>query len=225
MSARYAVYWTPEPDEPLWTAGCEWLGRDPRFADAGFAPPLRSGPWRYGFHATLKAPMHLRDGVSATAFIDVCAELAHQLPLVPVPSLKVGWLGDFIALRPERDLRAGDPLYDLAAACVCELDRWRARPAQQRSSEMTLNAREAALQQAWGYPFVLDCWRLHLSLSDQLDKTSEEATSLFLLAQRHFQAALMHPCRAVSLAVFEEPQAGVPLRLLQRVALGTSVPP
>lgn len=66
--SRWAVYWTPEPAHPLWRAGCEWLGRDPAADTDGVPPPHRRAPWRYGFHATLKAPMPLRDAIDPALF-------------------------------------------------------------------------------------------------------------------------------------------------------------
>ncbi|MFO0232177.1 MAG: hypothetical protein ACK51M_03795 [Burkholderiales bacterium] len=52
---RYATYWVPAPGHPLWTAGCTWLGRDPRDGGAPGSPARGhvAAPWRYGVHATL----------------------------------------------------------------------------------------------------------------------------------------------------------------------------
>ena len=65
LAPRYAVYWMPEPGHPLWAAGCTWLGRDGGAGGAGGGPARRhvASPWRYGFHATLKAPLRFAPGV------------------------------------------------------------------------------------------------------------------------------------------------------------------
>ena len=71
VTPRYAVYWTPPADHPLWRAGCDWLGRDAERAQVdrpGEGPEaLTRAPRRYGFHATLKAPMRLRGAADTLA--------------------------------------------------------------------------------------------------------------------------------------------------------------
>ncbi len=67
---RYAIYFTPERDDPLTRVAANWLGRDPFTGAAAPAPAIgRLSPAeiafhtaaarRYGFHATLKAPFRL----------------------------------------------------------------------------------------------------------------------------------------------------------------------
>ena len=57
MTTRYGVYWAPQPHHPLWSAGCEWLGRDASRPDKTWPPHAATGtPRRYGFHATMKPP-------------------------------------------------------------------------------------------------------------------------------------------------------------------------
>ena len=75
IGARVAVYYAPEPDDPLWRAGCAWLGPrpgqqraalpQPDLPDIAASPPTRA---RYGFHATLKPPMRLATELR-TAFL------------------------------------------------------------------------------------------------------------------------------------------------------------
>ena len=67
---RVAVYYAPEPDDPLWAAGNRWLGRDPdtgatlQRPDAIDIPNLTDEPAGYGLHATLKPPMRLAPGTA-----------------------------------------------------------------------------------------------------------------------------------------------------------------
>ncbi len=217
-TARYAVYWVPEEDHPLWEAGCRWLGRDPRLDAAGTPPPLRSSPWRYGFHATLKAPMHLRDDASLDGFLQAAADLASQSRCLELPVLQVATLGDFVALRPSQETRGGDPLHELAARCVRELEAWRSPEVMSRNTA-SLDAEQRALLLRWGYPHVLERWRLHLTLSDSLDLSSPEADSLLHTARAHFSAALAHPLHLKSLCIFEEASRGAPLRLMARLTV------
>ena len=65
---RVALYWTPEPQDPLAALGAAWLGRD---AETGALVPqpdvdglaaLTEAPRLYGLHATLRPPMRLATG-------------------------------------------------------------------------------------------------------------------------------------------------------------------
>lgn len=216
--ARYAVYWAPEEDHPLWEAGCRWLGRDARFSTVGTPPPCRGAPWRYGFHATLKAPMPLREGAKVDDFSRAVAGLAAQVRRFELPALHVATLDDFIALRPSREARDGDPLYDLAARCVQELDPWRS-PKAESLGATSLDPEQRALLIRWGYPHVLGRWRFHLTLSDALDPSSTATDGLKRAAIEHFAPSLAQPLRFESLCVFEEPHRGAPLKLMMRSAL------
>src|SRR5262245_43068892 len=75
MSARYAIYFVPAPDTALARFGASVIGYDVWTGDAAPFPELPAfkqvstpewskDPSRYGFHATLKAPFHLRQGRS-----------------------------------------------------------------------------------------------------------------------------------------------------------------
>lgn len=216
--ARYAVYWAPEEDHPLWEAGCRWLGRDPRLDTVGTPPPRRTAPWRYGFHATLKAPIPLRAGAGIDEFSRAVAGLASRSRRFDLPSLRVALLDDFIALRPVQEARAGDPLYELAAQCVQALDAWRSPGGVSRDTA-GLDAEQRALLQRWGYPHVLGRWRFHLSLSDALDPSGAATRGLVDTATAHFAAALETPLSLRSLCIFEEPSPGAPLRLRERLPL------
>lgn len=217
MTRRYAIYWAPEADDPLWQAGCAWLGRDPCEPGEGAPPPQRREPWRYGFHATLKPPFALAEGCDAGGFTQAVAALAARLPPLDLPPLAVGTLGGFVALRPTADSPA---LHRLAAACVTQLDGWRRPMAEAEFTRRAqgLDEQGLALLRRWGYPQVLAHWRFHLTLSDALE--ADDLGVMQRRAEAFFAAPLARPRRVRSLCVFEEPAPGRPLRLTQRHALG-----
>jgi Protein of unknown function (DUF1045) len=216
---RYAIYWVPAREHPLWQAGCAWLGRDPESGDPGQAPSYAAAPWRYGFHATLKAPMRLRDGLSETAFLTQVQRLALAQRCFALPRLAVSSLADFIALRPLDPIDAAHPLRALADACVIELEGCR-----QPLAAAELRVRSAAVEGAaglhnlrrWGYPHVFDRWRFHMTLSDA--GRSGDAV-LLERARRHFEVPLAAAIAVNAMAVFREDAAGVPLNLLCRLPL------
>lgn len=172
---RFAIYHLPEGE--LGDFGAAWLGWDARSGAAaqrplvpglaGTAEELTSVPRRYGFHATLKAPFRLAEGHSVD---DLALRTAlvcdHLAPFLLDLQVSVDW--GFVALRPS------DPPVELMAleqALVTRLDDLRAAltPAErERRRPDALPPRARAHLDHWGYPFVLDLFNYHLTLSNSL---------------------------------------------------------
>lgn len=216
---RYAVYYAPRPDSELWRAGCAWLGMDAASGEAVAQPPLDGmaaeaqaeltrEAARYGWHATLKAPFALRPDVDQEALLGGTAALAKTFQPFAL-SLQVDWLGDFLALRPQA---APPELSELAAACVAGLAPLadRRAPLKNRAG---LNERQQMLYRRWGYPYVFEQFRFHLTLSDNLDRGSEAAAALARGARRHF-AGVLNAHTVDGIAVFVERGQGEPFRYL-----------
>lgn len=224
MNHRLAVYYAPPREHPLWQAGCAWLQRDPEAAEA--QPPTRAHihePWRYGFHATLKPPLRLAAGRDDAGFVAAVARLAQSTARFVMPALSVQWLAGFLALLPAQPLPRVHPLQRLADACVTELDAWRAPPTPdelQRRQAAPLSEAQVAYLQRYGYPHVLDQWRLHITLSDTMaEGDAALRAALQAEAQAHFAAALRAPLVCDALCVYAEPAPGQPFRLLARCPL------
>jgi putative phosphonate metabolism protein len=186
---RYAVYYAPEPGSALARFGAAWLGRD---AETGrpagpLEPPglprpaaeLTGPPRRYGFHGTLKAPFRLAEGAAPARLTAALAGLARETPAFTLPRLELRALGDFLALVPSAPC---PPLGALAAACVTRLDGFRAPmpPVEHARRAAGLGPVEAAHLARWGYPFVLDAFRFHLTLSGPLPPEERAATATAL---------------------------------------------
>ncbi len=221
---RVAVYYAPDRDDPLWSAGCRWLGRDPE-SDARFPLPealadsgLIQDPAGYGFHGTLKPPMRLAVGLSYEGFLDAVRHLAQGLRPFAMPRLSVQNLHGFLAVReaePSPDLQA------IADVTVASLDDWRTLPNDTelaRRRKAGLSAPEEAMLSRWGYPYVFQLWRFHLTLTRRLDET--EMARLKPAAEAWFAAALAKPRACNSLAVYTQPNSGAPFTLSARVPLG-----
>lgn len=214
---RVAVYWAPPAADPLWTLGARWLGRDAETGDSVPQPDvpglaaLTASPRRYGFHATFKAPIALAG--SYEAFLADARVLARSLKPARLPPLAVCALEGFAALCPSEEAPA---LTALAAAVVTGLDHHRRpEPAEKQASRAHgRTPAQAAHLARWGYPFVLEEWRFHMTLSDGGAATP----SLLATARRHFAAALGRPRRAEALAIFVEPSPGANFRLVERFA-------
>ncbi|MDB6452953.1 DUF1045 domain-containing protein [Falsirhodobacter sp. 20TX0035] len=171
---RYAIYYLPPPG-PLARFGAEWLGWDPE-AGVRLSHPLSvdalvAEPRKYGFHGTLKAPFRLL-GPEADLEVAV-ADLAHRLrPVWPGP-LKVERLGSFLALVPQGDQTE---LNETAALIVRFLEPFRqplteAEIARRKPERLTPKQRE--LLDAWGYPFVMEEFRFHMTLTGPCDMQPE----------------------------------------------------
>ena len=185
MSARYAIYFAPAPHSPWWEAGAHWLGRD-ECSDV----PLRPGAWqkfsaddwraltaeprRYGFHATLKAPFRLHPGIQERDLLQRMQDLAMTLQALALGPMQTMPLGNFAALVPS----APPPeLQAMAKRCVIELDDLRAPLTAEdlaRRELESLDARGVELLQRYGYPHVLERFRLHLSLSGVIDPATAQ---------------------------------------------------
>lgn len=187
--SRYAIFFTPAPGA-LASFGASWLGWDlasgrpvPHPSVAGLPQEIRAltaAPRRYGFHATLKPPFVLAPGQSEALLQDACAELASGLPVVPIDDLAVTPLGRFLALTANGEQTA---LRDLAARVVRELDSFRAPATASelaRRRQARLTGPQEALLLRWGYPFVMQAFRFHLTLTGRLPRAEIPAVQAAL---------------------------------------------
>jgi len=199
MFTRYAIYYTPAQGSPLADFGAGWLGWD---SAAGTARPhldvsgfdlanVTQTPRKYGFHGTIKPPFRLATGHSAEALQDALAHLCQTATPVTLDALVPARLGRFLALVPQGETQA---LGALAARAVKELDAFRAPPSDaeltKRRAARLSPAQDAHLDR-WGYPYVLDQFRFHLTLSGTLDKAT--ATQVDHALSRHLAALELAP--------------------------------
>ena len=218
---RFAIYHLP--DAKLGRVGSSWLGWDAREGRALPHPDLPlpidklvATPARYGFHATLKAPFRLADGATAQevagAMRAICAQLSgFEMPV----SLQDDW--GFMALRPE-----GPPppqLIALEAALVTRLDHLRApltEAERARRHPDRLPPKALAHLDHWGYPFVLDAFQYHLTLTGALPTPEQQEIRKVLDPVLAPLIARPMPVRAV--ALMGEDRAGF-FHLIEEVPL------
>ncbi|MEM8853357.1 MAG: DUF1045 domain-containing protein [Pseudomonadota bacterium] len=210
---RYAIYLTP-PEGPLLDCAEAWLGRS---AVSGKAMQSRAPvaakahvPARYGFHATLRAPFHLAAGVDEARLFDAFDAFAQSRGPIHV-ALTLGRLETFLALvthesavvNPVADaaVRAFEPL----RAPLSEAERARRNPER-------LDERGRALLEAWGYPYVMDRFTFHMTLTGPMDSahmgTVEDAAETLF-------APLLKAPQPLVLAVFREDARGEPFRVVR----------
>ena len=230
MTMRHAIYYAPAQSSPWWTFGAGWLGRD-EFLDGtppAFVAPMLPEPERhhittqarrYGFHATLKAPFHLRLGVTPAELLARTRSLAHRLRPVPLSPLQVQRLGPYVVLlAPEHHTAVSD----LASACVIELDDLRQPLTPDeiaRRQPATLDARELELLHRYGYPHVLERFRFHLTLTDPVNEAQAAQVTEAVSAQVA-RLNTQTPLTLDRLCIFEEPAPGQAFRRVHDLVLG-----
>ena len=224
---RFAIYFAPPAGSRLAEAGARWLGRDaqsrrplaqPRLAglSAERLAAITAAPRRYGFHATLKAPFSLAGDRTVAELHESAARLAAGRDAFSM-SLRVGQISGFLALVPARTPEA---LAGLEAACVRELDPFRAPENEvdaQRRRAAELSARQESLLRLWGYPYVLEEFRFHMTLTERLEEP--ERGRIEALLKEMFGPALDAPVRIDAISVFEQPDRGSPFSETARHAL------
>lgn len=202
---RHAIYVAPPRGHPLASFAAAWLGWDP---EEGTVPPppevpglprpraeLAETPRRYGFHATLKAPFRLAEGVDAAALDAAAAAVAARCAPFAL-DLRLAVLDGFLALVPPS---APPSLAALEAACVTELAPCAApsdAAALARRRATGLDAAEERNLRRWGYPWVLDRFRFHMTLTGRLEPGDRERTHAAL-------APILAPLVAAPLPVRE----------------------
>jgi putative phosphonate metabolism protein len=230
MSHRFAIYWAPPRNAPLAEIGEAWLGRSAE-SDAALERPVLPGfgagelaaataePRRYGLHATLKPPFRLAEGGSAAALAAAFDDFARRQSRVIAPPLRLKRIGRFLALVPGARTPALDAL---AAAAVEAFDAFRApldAAELARRHAAGLSPAQAQHLARWGYPYVMEEFRFHVTVTGALETALAERLSPAL--ERLFAPVLTLPLEIAELALFAEPAPRAPFRLIRRAALAS----
>jgi putative phosphonate metabolism protein len=179
MAARYAIYYAPAATSRLWQLASTWLGRDarngeplaqpqfPTLSDIDFAA-ITADPRHYGFHATLKAPFVLASGRSEAELMDAASAFAAERTAFRA-DIAPQALGRFLAFRIKGPSSDMDTLH---AECVRAFEPFRAPLsdadlARRRRANLTALQDEHLVQ--WGYPYVFESFRFHMTLTAGID--------------------------------------------------------
>lgn len=222
---RYAIYCAPRPGV-LADLAARWLGRDVQSgaamaqADMPVLPaPLATvtaGARRYGFHGTIRAPFRPRSDISASEIATCVSALAARLAPVRCKGLRLENLQGFVALTPAGCEAA---LLEIGAVVVEQTEHLRSPMTaddRARRRPETLTPRQRALLDVWGYPFVMDEFRFHLTLTDQL--AADHLPAVMHAASAHFAAIIDRPFAIEDLCLFGEDTGGK-FHLIHRYAL------
>ena len=228
MTARYAIYFAPAAETPLARFGAAWLGRDAETGErtarpaidglgADYLDKITTSPRRYGFHATLVPPMPLAEGYGREQLEAAARDFARAQPPFRASRLRLADLDGFLALVLAEPC---DATHTLAADAVKAFDAFRAPRSEaeleRRRRGGQLSARQEAMLTTWGYPYVMDEFRFHMTLTQRLDSTARPPIQRVL---GPLTAALCEPPLDVDgFALFEQPDRRAPFRLTRRYA-------
>ncbi len=213
---RYAVYFVPSADSALYRFGATLLGYD---SFSGAALPFADGiemeidgwksitadPRKYGFHATLKAPMSLADGRNESQLIAAMQSFARTPREIPTIKPTVQAVGSFIAIVPEVPSSA---LQELASCCTTEFDDFRAPMTEQdraRRNVAALTQPQTTYLDRWGYPYVFDEFRFHMTLTGSL--AMERAKPILDIIKRRFNGLGLDTFAVSELALLRQDSA------------------
>jgi len=227
---RYAIYFVPAEDSALHRLGSLILGYDCYSGcEVSFPPdiPVAQAEWRklvaapgtYGFHATLKAPFLLAAG-ARRADLDAAFH-AHANSMTAAVEFEpaVRLLESFIAV-----VSAGkaESLNDLAAQCVIALDRFRAPlTAEDRARRLKpgLTGQQIENLDRWGYPYVFEDFRFHMTMTDAVDASGVDSALGYLrelFTREHGEG----PIRIDRLALVEQEKPGARFRVISQASIG-----
>lgn len=225
---RYAIYFAAGADGALSRFGAELLGYDARTGEEvpfprealQIAPDwhdLTTDPRKYGFHATLKAPMALASGRTEAELMAGCATFAGQSRTIPAIRPVVDTISGFIAVIPAEPV---DALQQLAADCVREFDSFRAvltAEDRARRKPEKLTERQRDYLDRWGYPYVMEEFRFHMTLTGRLD--AERRGPILEMLRARFASLRLGALAIDRLALFKQDEAKGRFRIIGEWAL------
>lgn len=228
--ARFAIYFVPAPETALNRFGAAVLGYDCYSGEPAERPrdigpsetdwaTFTAEPRIYGFHATLKAPFFLNDGGDSASLLESVQAFAASVPTAPVFTPMVELISGFVAIVPQAPSPA---LERLAANCVTAFDRFRAPlTTEERERRMAsgLSARQVRNLERWGYPYVFEEFRFHMTLTGHI-AADQRCAIQACLREAFAKACGPLPIAIDRLALVRQEHAGTPFRVVGHAPIG-----
>ncbi|MET4390605.1 putative phosphonate metabolism protein [Bradyrhizobium sp. F1.4.3] len=225
---RYAIYFVADAASTLSRFGAELLGyaahtgREVPFPGEALrtAPDWRdvsADPRKYGFHATLKAPMALAPGRTEAELATACATFAGRARPIPLIHPVVDSISGFIAVIPAEPV---GELQQLAADCTRDFDEFRAALSTEdraRRKPEKLGERQRDYLDRWGYPYVMEEFRFHMTLTGRLD--AERRGPILEMLRARFAALDLNTLAIDRIALFKQDDAKARCRIIGEWAL------
>jgi len=220
---RYAIYFAAGADNVLSRFGAELLGYDAYTGDELRFPgealrvapdwhDVTADPRKYAFHGTLKAPMALASGKTEAELAAACSAFAGKVRPLPVIRPIVDAISGFIAVVPAEPV---DALQALAADCVRDFDCFRpvltAEDRARRRPEK-LTERQRDYLDRWGYPYVMEEFRFHMTLTGRLD--AERRGPILEMLRARFARLGLDTLEVDRISLFKQDDAKARFRII-----------
>lgn len=222
---RFAFYYLPPPNSLLSRFGASWLGWSIEKREVTpFLHPISSNhseiietAKKYGFHGTLKPPFRLHQNTYFEELVNAANLIMADISPFNLPELMLDAIDGFFVLRPKMEC---PDLNNLARILVKKFDHFRALPSEeelQRRRRNGLTERQDKLLMEWGYPFVLEEFRFHLTLTKKLDQFC--ADEVYNILQNHLTPEMLSPIHVKDIGLVGEAEDGH-FHLIKRIPFG-----
>ena len=217
--SRYAIYYIP--DLPLFQIGSDWLGWNSLTGQESTLSAnhhrITDRPRKYGFHATMKPPFSLASNSTQGELQDAFQAFCATVSPATGGTLKISRLGRFLAMT--QDVQSND-VTDLAASTVSHFDKFRAPLSDndiQKRRQRRLTPEQDALMLRWGYPYVMQEFKFHMTLTGPLQ--NDEIVSIEQLANTRFQEFIGQSLNIASLALLGEDRDSGRFHVIEKLSL------
>jgi hypothetical protein len=218
--SRYAIYYIP--DLPLFQIGSDWLGWNSLTGQETTLSAnhhrITDRPRKYGFHATMKPPFSLASNSTQGELQDAFQAFCATVSPATGGTLKISRLGRFLAMT--QDVQSND-VTDLAASTVSHFDKFRAPLSDndiQKRRQRRLTPEQDALMLRWGYPYVMQEFKFHMTLTGPLQ--NDEIVSIEQLANTRLQEFIGQSLNIASLALLGEDRDSGRFHVIEKLSLG-----
>lgn len=222
LTPRYAIYYSPDPGSPLAAFSQAWFGPDSKLK-SGLERPhidrITVNTRRYGFHGTLKPPFELNPILSLDGLMAAARVFARTMAPVELPPLELAVIGKFIALTPAHESAA---LEKLAAACVRAFEAFRVPMTAEQLAQYKLNkltVHQEQMLKHWGYPYVMEEFRFHMSLTDKIEDDAERIRVMDELA-KIAAPVIGKPLVVRAITLFRQPGSNEAMVPVERITFG-----
>ncbi len=208
---RYAIYYAPIENPELDLFGKCWLGWDPykgeetTKSDLSKLPSFKkfSGlvltPKQYGFHGTIKAPFRLKNKYTYSDLENKVREISKQIQSFHLDKLVIKKLGNFIALTPSKNLKVNDVSNKFVEGLDFLRDDLSEDEIKKRHPhKLSFNQKKMLFK--WGYPYVFNEFKFHLTLTGKL--RIEEIDNVYKYLQTILKSVNLRKIHFKSICIF-----------------------
>ena len=208
---RYAIYYAPIENPELDLFGKCWLGWDPykgeetTKSDLSKLPSFKKfsslvlTPKQYGFHGTIKAPFRLKNKYTYNDLENKVCEISKQIQSFHLDKLVIKKLGNFIALTPSKNLKVNDVSNKFVEGLDFLRDDLSEDEIKKRHPHKLSFVQKKMLFK-WGYPYVFNEFKFHLTLTGKL--RIEEIDNVYKYLQTILKSVNLRKIHFKSICIF-----------------------